>query len=372
MSIKKVKSATQGDIWVYNPSEILRIKAHINMVIGERSNGKTYAILELILDDYLKNGKQGMLIRRYAEDFKVGRGEQMFDGLIANNKLKNTIWDGVTYKASKFFLYRWDEELDKKVLDDKPFCYAWGLSEVEHNKSTSYSNVHYCLFDEFLSRNLIPLNDETSIFANTISTLSRFTDNVVYFLCANTVNKTSDYFKVFGINIRELKQGQIYIYTNDEGGKLAVEYVEHKKNSKKLSDKYMSLFDNKKTKMITQGSWEMNSYPRLPFELNPKDIVRTFYILWETEFIKAYYINRPNISFIYFQTTNEAIDDDKELIFSQYLDPRNNWRQNLLTCDYKQITNLIKNNKMYYDNDETGEDVRNYLLYCRKYDIIKS
>ena len=56
MGVKKIFSNSQGcNIYAYSPDEILSLKANINMIIGDRSNGKTFAILELILDDnYLK------------------------------------------------------------------------------------------------------------------------------------------------------------------------------------------------------------------------------------------------------------------------------------------------------------------------------
>lgn len=373
MGVKKIFSNSQGcNIYAYSPDEILSLKANINMIIGERSNGKTFAILELILDDYLKNGYQGMLIRRWADDFKKGRAQQMTDAIVAEGLLNKTPWSGIDFRNNKWFLYKYDEDLNKKVYDDTPFMFAWSLTDTEHNKSTSYSNVHYCLFDEFLTRQS-ELPDEPSFFMNALSTLSRYTDKVVYFMCANTVNKTSQYFDSFNININNLNQGNIYEWKSDEGGILALEYVEHKEGSKKKSDKYTSLFKSNKSKMITMGEWEMNNYPRLPIELYPKDIKYTFYILFGTEFVKGEYISRgSNIKFIYFSKTNTSVDEDKDVIFSNILDYRMNWDQNIFNNeDFKFVTSILKRNKIYYDSDETGEIIRNYLQFCNSYSIIK-
>ena len=65
------------------------------MIYGERSNGKTFAVLETILfgqhekdvnvNGYLDDGSQGAIIRRYEEDFRGKRGAQMFEGFVNNN-----------------------------------------------------------------------------------------------------------------------------------------------------------------------------------------------------------------------------------------------------------------------------------------------
>ena len=63
------------------------------------------------------------------------------------------------------------------MYDKQPFCYAFALSELEHDKSTAYPNVTTVLFDEFLSRKSY-LPDEFVLFMNTLSTIIRERDNV--------------------------------------------------------------------------------------------------------------------------------------------------------------------------------------------------
>ena len=40
------------------------------VIFGERSNGKTYSVLDYALEDYFKNGNQLAIVRRYKEDLK--------------------------------------------------------------------------------------------------------------------------------------------------------------------------------------------------------------------------------------------------------------------------------------------------------------
>ena len=53
----------------YSLAKIKSKKALYNIIIGERSNGKTYAVQYESLNDYIKDGKQLALIRRNDEAF---------------------------------------------------------------------------------------------------------------------------------------------------------------------------------------------------------------------------------------------------------------------------------------------------------------
>ena len=52
----------------YSLKKILSENADYNIIIGERSNGKTYATLEYILTDYVNNNNSGAYIRRWKDD----------------------------------------------------------------------------------------------------------------------------------------------------------------------------------------------------------------------------------------------------------------------------------------------------------------
>lgn len=64
----------------YDIQPILKLDCQYNMIVGERSNGKTYAGLEIILKNWLEKKEQGAYIRRWKEDFRGKRGQQLFAG----------------------------------------------------------------------------------------------------------------------------------------------------------------------------------------------------------------------------------------------------------------------------------------------------
>ena len=367
---KKVKNE------FYSLDEINKRDADYNIIIGERSNGKTYSCLELILNNYFKKGEQGAIIRRWDLDFKRGRGDAMFASLVENDILKNTNYKGIEYKSGRWYLYRYDEDLQKKLYDDEPFCYSFALSNMEHDKSTSYPKITTIVYDEFLTRTT-PLPDEFILFMNCLSTIIRHRDNVKIYMLGNTVNKSSVYFKEMGLkHIDKMQQGQIDVYTyGDSRLKVAVEYCDTNKKNKKKSDKYFA-FDNDKLKMITGGAWELAIYPHLPTKYKPRHVKYRFYIIWEESILQGNLINVDGVRFIYIHNKTTPIkNEDKDLIYTPTPDPRKNWRRRINgNIDKKDTTiwQYFKNDKVYYQDNEVGEIVRNYLLYCNNYSIIKS
>ena len=130
--------------------------AHYYMIIGERSNGKTYSILNYMLERYFTYGEEFVYIRRFDEDIKYKRGSKVFDNLINNKvieKLSHGEWDSVYYYASNWYLKKTNKQNPKEsVISDTPFAYALSLSSEEHDKSISYPRVKNIFFEEFLSR----------------------------------------------------------------------------------------------------------------------------------------------------------------------------------------------------------------------------
>ncbi len=76
----------------YSLTNILKREAQYNLIIGERSNGKTYACLKYALENYIKYGKQTAIVRRWQVDLKGRRASTLFDALISDgtvSKLTN-------------------------------------------------------------------------------------------------------------------------------------------------------------------------------------------------------------------------------------------------------------------------------------------
>ena len=240
----------------YSLDNILSHNATYNVIFGERSNGKTYSVLKLGLENFVNENKQLAIVRRWQDDFTGKRGRTMFDGLVSNgviSELTDGEWTDVYYYGSRWFFCKYDEETQKRITMERPFAYGFSISSMEHDKSTSYPDITTILFDEFLTRTMY-LPDEFVLFMNVISTIVRYRTDVKIFMLGNTVNKYCPYFNEMGLtHIKEMNAGDIDLYRyGDSELTVAVEYCLPNKKGKK-SDLYFA-FDNPKLSMITGGA----------------------------------------------------------------------------------------------------------------------
>lgn len=360
----------------YDLGEILGKNADYNLIFGERSNGKTYAALRYGLEQFINTGKQMAYIRRWREDLRGKRAESLFANHTANG-LISTLTDGkfneVFYMSNKWFLSYYNEETGKRTLCDVPFCYGFCLSEQEHEKSSSYPNVTTVVFDEFLTRRYY-LPDEFMLFMNLLSTIIRQRDDVKVFMLGNTVNKYCPYFTEMGLKqVPVMEQGTIDIYRfGEHGATVAVEYcstvVKHK-----ASNKYFC-FDNQNLQMITGGKWELAVYPHLPVKYAPKDVLFVYYIQFNDTILQGNIIQVGNENFTYIHMKTTPIKDtENSLIYSLEMNGKPNYKRKLIsnaTYIEQQVARYFATDKVFYQDNEVGEIVRNYLLTSAKTNII--
>ena len=72
--------------------------------------------------------------------------------------------------------------------------------------------------------------------------------------------------------------------------------------------------------------------------------------------------------FIYFQRKTTPIKHpDSDLIISEEYDPRPNYVRNLKHSTLevaRKINTFFRDEKVYYQDNDVGEIVRNYLIFC--------
>lgn len=363
----------------YSLDRILKEKAQYNIIFGERSNGKTYATLKYGLEQWAKDGSQMGIIRRWQEDFKGKRGANLFNALVQNGEIEKATkgkWSSVYYWSNRWYFANYDEKKMKREVCEEPFAYAFALSNMEHDKSVSYPKIKTIVFDEFLTRDMY-FPDEFVVFTNVLSTIIRYRNDVKIFMLGNTVNKSCPYFKEMGLkHIAFMEKGHIETYVYGEGGKLrvAVEYADSPNKGKgKPSDVYFA-FDNPKLKMITGGAWEINIYPHCPFKYKPKDVKFKFYILFEIYTLQGDIIEQEGklVMFIHNKTT-PIKDEGDTIVYTTEYDPRPNWRRNITRPAFaveSKIAELFRDEKVFYQDNEVGEIVRNYLMWCKTQKLV--
>ena len=369
----------------YSLKNILKQDCRYNLMFGERSSGKTYAVLYYMLERYLKFGEQGAVFRRWREDFRGQRGQQYFETLQHNGKGENVIlklsggkYDRIIYNSSRWYLAYWDEDLQKNVTEENPFCFAFAISEMEHDKGNNYSRVCCVLLDEFITRRVY-LPDEFVLFMNCLSTVIRSRDNVKIFMAANTVaaGRYNPYFKEMGLNhVDKMRPGDLDVYTfGDLGLKVAVEYTDSpNKNFGKPSDVYFA-FDNPKLKMITGGEWEIDIYPHLTKDIDKHDIIFSYFIKFEDRILQADIVinDVDKFTFIHEKTT-PIKNDDSDIVFCLNTCEKHNYYVSLIkpvNDITKKLITFFNANKVFYQSNEIGEIISQYMTQCQKRYILK-
>lgn len=359
----------------YTLDSILEKSADYNIIFGERSNGKTYAALLYGLTDYVKRGKQTAYVRRWREDIRGKRADTLFNSHVeagAVSELTRGKYNSVFQLGGKWYLCAVSDD-GKKTIDETPFCYGFALSEQEHEKSTSYPNVETIIFDEFLTRRYY-LPDEFILFMNLLSTIIRNRDTVKVFMLGNTVNKFCPYFVEMGLrNVQKMEQGTIDVYRfGTHGAVVAVEYAANIAK-RKPSNKYFC-FDNENLKMITCGKWELAIYPHLPRKYTPKNVLFVFYIEYSGNVLQGNVIGIDGCSFIYIHRKTTEIRGKTPFVYSTAASEFPNYHRRLissLTKTEKMISRYFAAEKVFYQDNEVGEIVRNYIMHTQANSIVK-
>lgn len=356
----------------YSLNKINKKNATYNVIFGERSNGKTYATLKQALENYFDNGSQFAYIRRWSVDVQPKRMNNLFNAIIEDGyleKLSGGKFTAIFYRTGRFYLCTYNDKGKPIYNEEDIIGYAFSLSENEHNKANSYPRVNNIIFDEFLT-NKIYLPDEFILFMNTVSTIVRQRTNVKIYMLGNTVNKYCPYFKEMGLtNILSMKQGSIDLYTyGDSKLKVAVEYADSKKKFKK--NNFYFAFNNPKLKMITGGAWELNIYPHAPVKWLPKNIIFTYFIDFNDNIYQCEIINKDTNVFTYIhEKTTPIKNPDKDIIYTLDYNPKINYNVNILKplTDYQnKITWFYTHDRVYYQDNNVGDAINNYLKICKR------
>lgn len=359
-----------GKSGFFEPLKMIAYCTLYIIVYGERSNGKTFAALVCAVVRFFLYGELFSYVRRWDEDFKPKAISRLFGGLEkcgVIEYLSGGEWSHVVHKSRMFFLATYDDN-GMEVISEKPFGFGFALTQMEHDKGGNYPpKITTIIFDEFLTRGMY-LPDEMALFANVLSTVLRDDGQAKIWMLGNTVSKYCPYFREMGlIHINEMEIGGIQQYTGTRDDCTIVVHWADGLPDGKETDKYFA-FDNPKLKMITEGRFETAIYPHCPFEIATADIVFTFFVDFDNNLLRGDVIVHDGCEFIMFvPKTTELRYPDEELIYSDKHDSRMNWRRRItrpMNKTERAILDLIRAEKVFYSDNETGEIMRNYMQWC--------
>ena len=250
----------------YSLDNILKHESQYYIIMGERSNGKTYATCKYLLDQYFLYGKQFAYVKRYEEDIKAKYMSEVFTHL--EEYLLNEYNHRIKFYRGQWLVY--EDGKEGKIAECEVIGYAFSIVLVNRTKGTSYPKIDNIIFEEFMSIDCTYLNDELNLFLNLVSTIVRQRTSPKVFMLANTISKYSPYTNALGLKIHRQDKGSIVTKTySDKDGfctKFTIERTPNVNvfnNKENVNKTVYNIFGNSGVgRMITTGDFETHAYPR--------------------------------------------------------------------------------------------------------------
>lgn len=359
-----------------NNDQINSYNTDYKMIVGRRSNGKTYPTTTFDgIKKFIDSGYKDSFayLRRYDTDLKTCK-DDLFNGVIKNGWLQwysKGAWNNIFYYRGKWYLRKLDE--NGKVLKkcNEPLAYAFALNLAERYKGPDYPSIKTIIFDEFIPEKgkygYAP--GEWRLFLSVISSIVRERGDIPIYMIANTISKNCLYFEKFGIDIDKVDQGTIEVRTYKSGGTLALEYCKDSEDTTIDSTKYFDIDDSNTGEMITSGAWQTGEYPKLPKIFRKyKDLTQQiFFVIQGKKVIQGNIFVTSELSMIYFHKKTTPIKYDSDLV---YFDKYDNAFMHMynrrigFNPRYKldaYIVEKISHNGCYYQDNDVGETIKYFL-----------
>ena len=237
----------------YSLDKITQSKTPYYIIIGERSNGKTYSVKDRIKQMLYDNPDAKFVYLRRRHDYIV-RTKTMEVFADINDKVFELLGSYINYSPNKGFYLEDDE--------DKQIGWALSVEDAYKYKGVPFKDVKIILFDEFIDKEY--MEKEIELFINIISTVTRGNECEIFML-ANTVSRNCPYFDLFGIDVSKLRKGTINIVHHHNGVSATIEYcktlVFDGKDVKSKKNKYVGFDGNETVQMVMFGDWEHDNLP---------------------------------------------------------------------------------------------------------------
>ena len=366
----------------YNIKSLLETKATYLLLLGERSNGKSYqakytalweAWHEADYGEYLTNGKiipkerwQFAYLRRWGDEIKTTPVNDYFADMDdAINEITGGEATGLECYNKIIYFTKYDPTVDK-VEKIKEIGRPFSLNAAQHYKSRMFPKIGNILMEEVIPDDGIYLPKECTNFFSVVSSIAR-RDEIRVMMIGNTMNRVCPYFTEWCLTpVLKQKQGTIDIYRQtterlDDNGNpivvtIAVEMCE-------TTGQQNRMFFGQKSKSIVNGTWDTDEYPHLEDDLDDYDeYYRLCYIHREFAFmVKLLRSKRDEILLFVYPFTGDITKIDRRVSNEFSLSPLVTPKLTDVTKYDKLVKQLIDNKKICFSDNLTGTDFYNTI-----------
>ena len=355
MSNKRLKFVQSKKI-----KELLNTCSYL-LLIGERSNGKSYAVKNFILSECYKRKCEFVYLRRFDLDIKDSVCVQYYsDCPVA--EITNGEYTCVDVFRKGIYFANIDETTGKVVRGQK-IGYCHSLSGAEHIKSLSFPKVEYIDFEEFISVDGHYLFNEPYKLQHYVSTIYRLRDNGKVILVGNTISRICPYYREWGLEKGLKKQmlGEVKYYKIDET--MIALYLTD-------SLEYNSgMFFGHAKKNINEGCYETLELPHLPKPKFRYKVIYTFVLQYnEFSFLCEFLRDEENTKNYcwYIQPKTSEPQKNTRVISNAYnINPLYITSFKSLTPKEYAIIDLIFKEQVCYSDNLTGTEFLTILKYFK-------
>ena len=200
----------KGDIPWYRLGPVLSHNAVINIILGPRGDGKTFAAKEQGIRNWVRRSEQFVYLRRYRNELSVR--STFFDDIRDKFPDHDFKVDGMEGKIKEKNANQWHT-----------LVFFEALSTSQQKKSKPYPEVTLIIFDEFIiDRGVVHyLPQEVKMLLDFYSTVDRYQDRTRILMISNTVSIANQYFMAWNI---KPQPGQEWF--KDPTGFLVVHFIQ--------------------------------------------------------------------------------------------------------------------------------------------------
>lgn len=353
----------------YTLDRIKKENADINIIYGEKGNGKSYAVKhECALNNYLnslkdvdnlpeyfKDGKRFMLVRRLKEEITKEKILQYFNDAKIEELTHGEYNCIEVYTHKIYFAKRIDyNHKERGAL----IGYAIALSTEQSYSSLSFLDVSDIILEEVFSRDRYLFREPDKLMA-LYSTVDRKRKTTKIWMVGNTISRVCPYIYEWGLYeiVSKMKQGEIRTVTipatDDDTVKIAIEYCE--------STGVSSHTIGSSKDMINKGEWMTTEQPHLPKSLNEYNKqLRIVFWYKKMKFIGELLLDKKTKDIAWFIYPYEGDIDDNTIVVSDVIKPTKYYQRDIynLSIGNDRIRSVVastfREQNIFYATDLTG------------------
>lgn len=333
----------------YSSNELFSHQATINMILGERGNGKSFDAKKRMINNFLKKKEQSVYVRRRQTDIDEVK-DLFFDDICE-------IFPNVEFKIDGKYGY---------INGEKAIIFM-ALSTSLKKKSSPFPNVTLIVFDEYIEpsfKNPNYLKQDTFYLFELINTIVRKRDNWKLLCIGNVLSYVNPLFTSLGVEIKN-PENRFHKFLKDETDGnylLCVELTD----TKEFREEYSKTKFAKIIKNSSYGDYAMSGKvleDNTDFILSERRGIHIFIcsIRFKNQEIGLWYNDKSNIY------CDEIIEKDSK---KKYYLTEDDMKEGYLhiketrgTWVARELVKAMRNGEMYYKNQEIKKFMQTAIKY---------